>query len=131
MFRLRFHRSDKRSDDNSTMIVETILKEIGISVKGYKDFEDAFQFFYKVHYNQRKGVEEFIGLPSLLNSSFRVFENYSEESRDAFLEDYLGSRLVYYFIVNFGDTYISKMSGQFKEQVKKIMEKLSTNLMKE
>ena len=131
MFRLRFHRSDKRSDDNSSMIVETILKEIGISLKGYDNFEDAFQFFYKVHYNQRKGVEDFVELPTLLNSSFRVFESYSDENRDVFINDYLGSRLIYYFIVNFGEVYLSKMRGQFKDQVNAIMKELSTNFIQQ
>ena len=125
MFRLRFHRSDKRSDDNSSMIVETILKEIGISVKGYDNIDYAFQFFYKVHYNQRKGVENYDEMPSLMNSNFRVFEEYSDENRDMFLDDYLGSRLVLYFIANYGQTYLSRMSGQFKEKVQKIMKILS------
>ena len=130
MFRLRFHRSDKRSDDNNFTTTEIILKEIGISVKDYNNFGDVFQFFYKVHYNQRKGVEDFVGLPTLLNSEFRVFESYSDENKDAFLNDYLGSRLMYYFIVNFGDTYLSKMSGQYKSQVTKLMNILSTNFIK-
>ena len=124
MFRLRFHRSDKRSDDNSSMIVETILKEIGISVKGYDNFDDVFQFFYKVHYNQRKGVEKCSEKPSLSRSSFKVFEEYSDENREMFLDDYLGSRLAYYFIINYGQTYLSKMGGQFKKQVNKIMKSI-------
>ena len=122
MFRLRFHRSDKRSDDNSSMIVESILKEIGISIVGYNNFEDAFQFFYKVHYNQRKEVEDNFRPHLFMNSAFKVFDEYSEENRDTFLNDYLGSRLIFYFIKNFGQIYLSKMRGEYRQKIQIIMD---------
>ena len=129
MFRLRFHRSDKRSSDNSSMIVETILKEIGISIVGYNNFDDAFQFFYKVHYNQRKEVEDNFAPHLFMNSAFKVFDEYSEESRDTFLNDYLGSRLTFYFIKNFGQIYLSKIEGKYKQKVQIIMNLITTKCM--
>ena len=129
MFRLRLDRSDKRSSDNSSMIVESILKEIGISIVGYNNFDDAFQFFYKVHYNQRKGIEDYSTPHLLMNSVFRVFDEYSEESRDTFLNDYLGSRIIFYFIKIFGQIYLSKMEEEYKQKVQIIMNLITTKCM--
>ena len=54
MFRLRFHRSDKRTDGYNQRIVRVFLNELGIWYEEDNISDRVFIFFYKVHYNQRK-----------------------------------------------------------------------------
>ena len=54
MFRLRFHRSDKRSDGNNGRMVQVFLNELGVFHYDNEITDEVFTFFYKVHYNQRK-----------------------------------------------------------------------------
>jgi hypothetical protein len=72
MFRLRFHRSDKREDGNNSVMVKAFLKEIGILYEPEEDFDELFIFFYKVHYNQRK--QDFLNL-SMENKIRQVAQN--------------------------------------------------------
>lgn len=54
MFRLRFHRSDKRTDGYNQRIVRVFLNELGIWYEEDDICDRVFTFLYKVHYNQRK-----------------------------------------------------------------------------
>ena len=53
IFRLRFHRWDKRKDKNRGPLVKVILSELGIHCKKY-DFSEVFWFFYSVLNKLRK-----------------------------------------------------------------------------
>lgn len=54
MFRLRFHRSDKRLDGNNNKMIKGFLNELGMIYEESEITDDLFTFFYKVHFNQRK-----------------------------------------------------------------------------
>lgn len=52
VFKHRFHRLDKRNDENQEILASTILKELGIDYKG--DLKKAFHYFYPVLFKLRK-----------------------------------------------------------------------------
>lgn len=124
MFRLRFHRSDKRVDMNSSAMVEYVLNEIGICHKGYPHLEELFSFFYKIRFSHRKQMEDDVFDTDIVHPNFVVFKEFTETNKNLFLNDYFGARLTYFFVANFGDLYLAEMSGQFRDQAAQIIEML-------
>lgn len=47
----------------------------------------------------------------------KVYEEWSEQNCSLFSSHTLGSQLIAFFIVNFGEQYVSEMKGKFKEEI--------------
>ncbi|CAI2373023.1 unnamed protein product [Moneuplotes crassus] len=115
MFRLRFHRCDKRNDGNQEVIIDSILGELGMRCSGY-DAKEVFQYFYSVLTKLRKSKnsesEEFT------KTFTKVFEDDSRENIEAFINHELSRKFLKFFILNFGEDYIERMNGSFKKEVR-------------
>lgn len=120
IFRLRFHRCDKRNDDNQQSLVETIIYELGFKQWDY-DLEEVFQFFYPVLDKLRKTSKVKQG--PKFKSFTLIYESYSEENLQIFISNGLSRQLLAFFILNYSETYQKKMEGSFKEEVKDIISK--------
>jgi hypothetical protein len=104
IFKSRFHRSEKRDDSNRDLLVKIFLEELGITDAAYVNTISVFDFLYKAHYKARS-TNEGKKFREIINSTpMRIY--YCEASRDKFLQDDLCSRLLYYFLFNFGEMYL-------------------------
>ena len=85
---------------------------------GY-DAREVFQYFYSVLTKLRKSknseTEEFT------KTFTKVFEDDSRENIEAFINHELSRKFLKFFILNFGEDYIEKMSGSFKKEVKEVI----------
>jgi hypothetical protein len=53
-----------------------------------------------------------------------VFATYNDRNKKRFVYDLLGSQLLWFFISNFSDTYLSSMNLGFRERVEKMFDTL-------
>lgn len=121
MFRLRFHRWDKRKDFNRDSLVTTILEDLGMPEVLY-DKDKLFGFFYPVLSKLRKGNPQ-----QEAESEDKMFKFESKDGCDEFMRDALWANLIYFFIVNYAETYLNHMGGVFKKKVSKIIKVLVPN----
>ena len=124
MFRLRFHRCDKRNDDNQGLIVQCIVQELGLECD-YSHISEVFGFIYSVLTKLRKNIpnhEE----EKLSKTFSKVFDDDSKENIELFISHKVSRSLLTFFIVNFGTSYIEKMPGVFKREVKEVIEYLAS-----
>jgi len=56
----------------------------------------------------------------------KVFQDDSQENIEEFINNPLSRLFITFFIVNFGDSYVQKMKGDFKKEVKSIIDYVST-----
>ena len=123
MFRLRFHRCDKRNDDNKGLIVQCIVQELGLECD-YSHISEVFSFYYvltKLRKNIPNHEEE-----KLSKTFSKVFDDDSKENIELFISHKVSRSLLTFFIVNFGISYIEKMPGVFKREVKEVIEYLAS-----
>jgi hypothetical protein len=122
IFTSRFHRSEKSEDFNSDILVKIFLEELGITDISIVNTASTFDFLYKSHYKGRNtdGRKSF---DNMINESpLIVYYFYNETNKTSFLEDDLCSRLLYYFLVNFGETYISCIQKSLRKRVLTIID---------
>ena len=100
---------------------------MGIESQEY-DYIEVFWFFYSVlnklrksGTNSRNEEEEKGG-----NTFTKIFQDDSQENIEEFINNPLSRLFIIFFIVNFGESYIEKMKGDFKKEVKSIIDYLST-----
>ena len=72
----------------------------------------------------RKGELKDLERFKLKDTSFEVFENFNEETRERFLSDKLWSQLVYFFLANFSSIYTEYLTGFFSNKAKTILNEL-------
>ena len=120
MFKLRFHRSDKRRNENRTHLIRRFITEIGMTIVEF-DEQEAFHFFYPVLTKLRKETE-----PKFINEnlSIKIFYEFRETTRDLFVKHSLFSQLTWFFVLNFSEEYLSKMNYGFKTNTEKIVKRL-------
>uniref|UniRef100_A0A7S3K8K7 Uncharacterized protein n=1 Tax=Euplotes crassus TaxID=5936 RepID=A0A7S3K8K7_EUPCR len=107
IFKSRFHRSEKREDSNRDLLVKIFLEEMGITDISFMNSVSTFDFLYKAHYKARSTNEGKIFKDVINSTPMRIYYYYSESAKKTFLQDDLCSRLLYYFLTNFGSTYLS------------------------
>jgi len=127
VFRYRFHRSEKRDDANKRRLIEIILSDFHFSFHNFVDVEHLFYFFYNVHNKMRKeeGLEDIQG-HKFESSNFEVFDNFNPTNVNRFLNDQIGSQLIWFFITNYSDFYLQQMEGPFAEEVSNIVAELKS-----
>lgn len=121
MFRLRFHRWDKRKDFNRDSLVRTILEDLGMPIVSY-DKDKLFGYFYPVLTKLRKWNSQ-----QETDGEIKMFSFQSKEDWDVFMRNNLWANLIYFFIVNYSETYLDHMTGIFKKKVAKILKVLVPN----
>lgn len=120
IFKSRFHRSEKREDSNRDILVKIFLEELGFTDVMYVNTISVFDFLYKAHYKARS-TNEGKKFREIINSTpMRIYYYYSEASKTKFLKDDLCSRLLYYFLFNFGETYLASIQTNLQEGVDSI-----------
>ena len=128
MFKSRFHRSDKRKDNNNRgNLVRWIITELGMETVEF-DENEAYNFFYPVLAKLRKEVE-----PELTNNTpiSKIYIENTYKNRDEFLMDGLCSQLLCFFILNFSEEYWSRMYHSFKNEVQTIINSLINKYTKQ
>ena len=121
IFKSRFHRSEKREDSNRDLLVKIFLEEMGVSDISYINSVSTFDFLYKAHYKARSTDEGKIFKDVINSTPMRIYYYYSETVRENFLQDDLCSRLLYYFLINFGETYLSCVQKNLREGIQGII----------
>jgi len=124
MFRLRFHRCDKRNDDNQGLIVQWVLQELGFECD-YDNIYEVFGFFYSVLNKLRKDPVNTEEEKSKITFS-KVFEEDSKENIQNFINHKVSRLFLIFFIMNFGRDYIHKMTGAFQVEVEAVITYLAT-----
>lgn len=127
VFRLRFHRCDKRNDGNQSVIIDSILGELGMGGCNY-DAKEVFWFFYSVLNKLRKnqgGKEE----QECAKTFTKVFEEDSRENIEGFINHELARKFIKFFIINFGQDYVNRMTGNFKKEVKEVISQWKMNII--
>lgn len=121
IFKSRFHRSEKREDSNRDILVKIFLEELGITDITNINTISVFDFLYKAHYKARS-TNEGNKFKEIINSTpMRIYYYYSEGSRNQFLRDDLCSRLLYYFLANFGETYLNCIQKNLRKGVTEVI----------
>jgi hypothetical protein len=121
-FTSRFHRSEKSDYSNKDMLIKIFLEELGITDISLINTASTFDFLYKSHYKARN-TEERKGFDNMINKSpMIIYDIYNKATKISFLEDDLCSRLLYYFLVNFGKTYISCIQKSLRIRVMSIID---------
>jgi hypothetical protein len=121
IFKSRFHRSEKREDSNRDILVKIFMEELGITGISMVNTIAIFDFLYKAHYKARN-TDEGTKFREMINTTpMRIYYYYSESIRNNFLHDDICSRLLYYFLVNFGETYLSCIQKNLAESVREII----------
>jgi hypothetical protein len=123
VFRYRFHRSEKRDDSKKKTLIETLLNDFNFTYRSVDEMDHLFFFFYNLHNKMRKGDLEDIQGNKFRTTPFEVFDEFNQSSVETFLNDEIGSQLVFFFLNNYAEIYISKLSGVFKD-VEAIIRKL-------
>ena len=120
MFKLRFHRSDKRKNENRTTLIRRFVYELGMTIVDF-DEQEAFYFFYPILTKLRKDSE-----PKITNENLAisVFKQFNEASKDLFIKHILFSQLICFFLLNFSEEYINKMNYGFRVNLQKISKRL-------
>jgi len=126
IFKSRFHRSEKREDSNRDVLVKIFLEELGITDISFINSVSTFDFLYKAHYKARSTDEGKIFKEMINTTPMRIYYYYSEIAKNTFLQDDLCSRLLYYFLINFGETYLSCIQKSLRGGVEAIIEQVST-----
>jgi len=121
IFKSRFHRSEKREDSNRDLLVKMFLQELGITDISFLNSVSTFDFLYKAHYKARSTNEGKIFKDIINSTPMRIYYYYSETVRENFLQDDLCSRLLYYFLVNFGVAYLSCIQKNLRPGVESII----------
>lgn len=120
IFKSRFHRSEKREDSNRDILVKIFLEELGITDISFINTMSVFDFLYKAHYKARS-TNEGKKFKEVINATpMRIYYYFSEGSKNKFLKDDLCSRLLYYFLVNFGDMYLNCVQNSLREGISAI-----------
>lgn len=122
IFKSRFHRSEKREDSNRDVLVKIFLEELGITDISFINTASTFDFLYKAHYKARNTDEGKVFKEMVNETPMRIYYFYSEAAKLAFLEDDLCSRLLYFFLINFGDTYLRWIQESLKSGVTDIID---------
>lgn len=123
IFKHRFHRCDKRKDSKRQLLVSTILKNLGIIEYDY-DVNQIFNFFYPVLDKLRKGncsADKGISQKDYFSD---VFVSYNKEKYKNFLEDGIGSQLIWFFLFNYSESYLKAMEIDFRVHAKNIIKEL-------
>lgn len=121
IFKSRFHRSEKREDSNRDVLVKIFLEELGITDISLINSVSTFDFLYKAHYKARS-TDEGKMFKEIINATpMRIYYYYSETAKNTFLKDDLCSRLLYYFLINFGETYLSCIQKSLRPGVEGII----------
>ena len=121
IFKSRFHRSEKREDSNRDVLVKIFLEELGITNISFINSVSTFDFLYKAHYKARNTDEGKLFKEVINSTPMRIYYYYSEAAKATFLQDDLCSRLLYYFLINFGDIYLSWIQKNLRESVQSII----------
>lgn len=122
IFKSRFHRSEKREDSNRDVLVKIFLEELGITDISFINSVSTFDFLYKAHYKARSTDEGKIFKEMINTTPMRIYYYYSEIAKNIFMQDDLCSRLLYYFLINFGDIYLSCIQKSLRSGVESIIE---------
>lgn len=128
IFKSRFHRSEKREDDNREVLVSIFLEELGFHNIQCLDTDSVYDFLYKAHYKARNEDNGKHFKDAINCSPLKIYYSYSESSRMSFLNDDLCARLLYYFVYNFGEIYLKCIQKNLHFSVKCILEKITQNL---
>jgi hypothetical protein len=91
IFKLRFHRCDKRKDSNRRVLIDTVLHDLGITASEY-DTNEIFYFFYPYLNKLRK--ENIVDEKFKSNYFSQVFATYNDRNKKRFVYDLLGSQLL-------------------------------------
>lgn len=127
IFKSRFHRSEKRDDSNRDILVKIFLEEMGITDISMINTMSVFDFLYKAHYKARS-TNEGKKFKEMINTTpMRIYYYYSEGAKTKFLRDDLCSRLLYFFLVNFGEMYLGCIQKSLQEGVMGIIQLVSMN----
>lgn len=121
IFKSRFHRSEKREDSNRDLLVKIFLEELGMTEISFINSVSTFDFLYKAHYKARSTDEGKIFKDVINATPMRIYYYYSETVRENFLQDDLCSRLLYYFLINFGETYLSCIQKNLRSGIESII----------
>jgi hypothetical protein len=127
IFKSRFHRSEKREDSNRDILVKIFLEELGFSGINSIDTLPVYDFLYKAHYKARSKDNGSHFKEAINSSPMRIYYYYSDSSRTKFLRDDLCSRMLYYFVCNFGDQYIECIQENLKTSLKSVVESIVNN----
>lgn len=127
IFKSRFHRSEKREDTNRDVLVKIFLEELGITEISQINTVAVFDFLYKAHYKARTSNEGKKFKEMINTTPMRIYYYYSEGAKNKFLEDDLCSRLLYYFLVNFGEMYMGSIQKSLQEGVMSIIQYVTMN----
>lgn len=120
MFKLRFHRSDKRKDNNRRHLINWFISELGMTIVDF-DENETYNYFYPVLTKLRKDFE-----PEWTKNTpiSKIFTENNFRNKDEFLSDALCSQLLWFFLFNFSEEYLNKMNYGFKDKVQNIIKEL-------
>uniref|UniRef100_A0A7S3KPF8 Uncharacterized protein n=1 Tax=Euplotes crassus TaxID=5936 RepID=A0A7S3KPF8_EUPCR len=124
MFRLRFHRCDKRNDNNHDSIVDSFLGELGVDCSEYNP-EEVFEFLYPV-LNKLRKTQNTKTLDKEDRYFTMVFDEESNENISKFINNGLSRQLIKFFLANFARDYVKKMPDNFKEKVSDVISYLAS-----
>jgi hypothetical protein len=127
VFRLRFHRWDKRNDNNQETLVETIIYELGFKNWDY-ELDEVFQFFYPTLDKLRKSSKVKEG-PKFKSFSL-IHDDFSNKNLNIFTSNDFSKQLLAFFVVNFAEIYQQKMEGTFKREVAGVINKIILEILK-
>lgn len=124
IFKSRFHRSEKREDGNRDILVKIFLEELGFTGMNMVDTVSVYDFLYKAHYKARSNDNGSMFKDAINKSPMRIYYYYSETARNKFMQDDLCSRLLYYFLINFGNEYLECMQDGLKHSLKAMIDSI-------
>lgn len=78
----------------------------------------------------RKGTLEDLQGIKFQNSPFEVYDYFCSRNIEKFLNDPVGSQLVYNFIQNHAENYLKSMPKEFKICLAKVIEKIKDGYLK-
>lgn len=124
IFKSRFHRSEKREDSNRDVLVKIFLEELGFSGINLIDTISVYDFLYKAHYKARSTNNGSKFKEAINRSSMKIYYYYNEAARNKFLKDDLCARLLYYFLYNFGNLYLSCLQKNLKQRLQSMIKSI-------
>lgn len=124
IFKSRFHRSEKRDDKNRDLLVNIFLEELGFSGINSLEIEPVYDFLYKAHYKARSKNNGDHFKEAVNSSPMRIYYSYSESAKAKFLQDDLCSRMLYYFVSNFGQQYLECVQTNLRHGLDSVIDSI-------
>lgn len=77
----------------------------------------------------RKGDSSPTPTEKYVNTPFEVYEHFTIRNLETFVNDSIGSQLIYYFLIFCEEIYLKNLGKTFKDKITKVIENLKQSYL--